>query len=280
MEGSIYLKSNGNAAEAELDLTVEYDFTNEDYECALIEITLPYTQVLSVPSSQIGMLWFASNQFKSKDKFRKATFENFTSDHVFALEMFETLLEPFQLESGLDVCKYISDYLKLRLGSSGEAPILKYKRGYVSISLGVREDAYGNFAIGLPYMTPLLRRALGLREDDSDIKNFLKTNSRTSEYTAPDVANISLNVFFNEVQFNAVESIVPRNKDVKILRVFPNIPATPRSVHFLFDPPIWCPVEKNKYKKFIVNIKDNEGNDVSFKRGESIFQICFRKKNG
>ena len=202
------------------------------------------------------------------------------SDYLFITETIQNALPDLPVNSERELCKYLTDTLSYRLNWRGQKPEILYHRGFVSIKPGLRIDNKKLEAIGLPLFSKEIRMILGLKEDDSDFKTFLKTAKTNDLFTAPNVANVNLDVFFNEINFNAVKSIVPQNKDMRVLRYIPNTPQTPKSVYFHFNPPIWCPVEPDKFKTLIVNIKDNEGNDVTFKGGESIFQICFRKQHG
>ena len=272
--------SNGDATEAKLQLPSEYDFSDGKYECALIEMTLPNTQSLSIPESDVKILWFSDKHFENIIHIGFVESTPTHSNHVFVTESLDLRLASFSHQGGTQLCSMINDIIKQNTKYTGKPPVLKYQRGFVSITVASRNDETEHVAYGLPIFSEELQRALGLDEDYEKMKTFLLDCKADSSYTASKVANLNLNVFFNEIHFNAVKSIVPRNNLIKILRYVPNVPTTPRTVYFRFDPPIWCPVEREKFKEFVVRIKDNDGRDVSFSGGESMFQIGFRRSHG
>lgn len=272
--------SNKKAGEAGLTLPVKYDFTGGDYECALIQVILPNTQSVRIPATKLSMLWHVPRGFDGfpfGNNFAKELVPG--SDYFLITEDIEPQLPSFPHTLNADLCVFLTKLLDDHLKHDGFKPRLSSHRGFVEISVATRRDSKGSLAIGLPIFDVKLKKVLGLEDDDSRIKEFLKTSDSKSVFTSSKVANIYLDVYYNEVFFNAAESIVPRDEEHKVLRYFPNSPLTPRSVFYNFDPPIWCPVEKKRFKFFKVNIKDNEGDDIIFEGGKSIFKIAFRKRN-
>lgn len=283
MEGAIYIESKQDASLASLVLPTEYDFTDGKYECALIEVFIPNTQKISLPSSKVWMLWYLPMDFEDDNwqilkTGRKEMIDGSTM--MFMEEGIEPIpsLPP---RDGVDLYTCLSRHFDREQKFEGKKTHVSYFRGFCNIHVSERKDINGKVAIGFPIFRKEVKDILGMEEDENDeiVKEFLKTANELSYYPSPKVANIHMMVFFNEIYFNAVGCIIPRMEH-KIIRYLSNIPTSPRSVHYHFDPPIWCPVQAKKFKDFTVEIKDNADRKAVFEGGNSLFKICFRRKHG
>lgn len=281
--------SKDDASTASLILPVEYDFTDGQYECALMEVFLPNTQRIQLPPSPVYMLWYLPSDFEDASwrALKTGKKETIESSNMIFLEEGMERIPSMPPRDDTDVCSAISRHIDNEMKYEGTKTSLSYFRGYIDMNVSERTDSNGRKAFGIPIFSVELKEVLGFEKDwfidqtkvNEKAKNFLKNAKSGSKFSSTKVANIHMLSFFNEVYFNAVGSIVPRIEH-KVLRFLSNAPATPRSVHFNFDPPIWLPVQAKKFKDFTVNIKDSSEKKAVFEGGQSLFNICFRRKNG
>lgn len=289
MNGNIYLESTNDPSTASLVLPDELDFTDGQWECALKEVFLPNTQRIKIEPSKAYMLWYLPKDFKDESwiALKSGRKEEIAGTNMIFLEEGMEPLSALPPRDGTEICTYISRYLDRELNYEGRKSSLSYFRGFVNVTVSERLDSDKKVALGFPVFSHEVKEILGMEKDwhqdlsldNSIIKNFLKSATHESIYSSPNVANIHMMVFFNEIYFNAVGSIVPRIEH-KIIRYISNVPTTPRSVYFNFDPPIWCPVQAKKFKDLTVNIKTSSEKKAEFEGGQSLFNIGFRKRYG